>query len=264
DVWERLLRDVQQAAPNRLNSKRKKFASAKTMQECLEQRVELLVMIHLAKAGIASEFLPEGKQPQPDIALLDPLMGGLRIEVTSRWTTQLEELREELEADLEGAGYQVDIRCDAAPVRISDAERQGIRAKVASLVAAGGAFRLVEQLDVGYPELTVINMEVIGVPVQDSPEGTGEWVSYQVTGAELTDHMREVETRIADKLIDPAKNQQALAAPTVLLVEASRTGLAWIRSDSVWQGQLQTLLKNTETAFVAVGVIFADLGDLEI
>jgi hypothetical protein len=51
-------------------------------------------------------------------------MSGLRIEVTSRQAPSLEELRDELDMDLEGAGYQIEIQCEVAPVRISNAERE--------------------------------------------------------------------------------------------------------------------------------------------
>lgn len=262
DVWEQLLCDLQQANPARLASKRKNFSSANTIEECLQQRAEFLVATHLTKAEIAYEFLPEGGVPQPDIALLNPATSGLRIEVTSRQTPSLEELRDELDMDLEGAGYQVEIQCEVAPVRISDAERESIRANVRGQATTGKPFRIVEGLKIGYPPVTV-DMVISGVPAKDSPEEAGEWVTYEVAGAELTDHMREVEMRIVGKLTEDAKNRQAAAAPTLLLVEASRTGLASIRPDWVWEGKLQSLLGKANTNFVAIGVLFADQASLE-
>ena len=72
--------------------------------------------------------------------------------------------------------------------------------------------------------------------------GTG-FESTQVVmnfGSELTDHLAEVEREIDNKLAE--KRRQAEKMPTILLLDFSRVGVAWLRPGSVWLPVLRSKL----------------------
>ena len=207
----------------------------------------------LQATGIAFRFLPEKSTPQPDIELTD---GSLNIEITNRWTTQTRHLQDSLEADLAGTDLAVEVRFAEQPARITPDEIARLRNKVAPLAVAGKPFSFTDR--VGNPKLaqSSIDLEITGAPA--NADQTPSSVTIVVTNAALTDHLADVETFIKNKLQDSEKNNQAAAAgPTLLIVEAARTGLAWIRPDNIWQASLQPLLDSAATNFVAIGVAIA-------
>lgn len=247
-----MMQDLDDAGLERLPSKRKRFARASTFEECMDARNEVLVADKLLLAGVGFEFLPEGGRPQPDIALLDM---PLRLEITSRWTTQLSHLQAALEQDLAGSGFSVVISCSESPVRILPGEQRRIRDKVRVLVDAGEPFEFDECIGSWRFRQSCLRLRLAGTPAGTRDAAVVDW---QITGAALSDHLGDVETLICDKLTDEAKSRQATDGPTMLIVEGSRAGQAWIRSDQVWKGVVHKLLQDADTKFVALGLMFVD------
>jgi hypothetical protein len=250
-ILDGIMQDLDEAELERLQSKRNRFAAVSTFEECMDQRTELLVADMLLRADVRFEFLAEGGKPQPDIQLLDT---PLRLEITSRWTTQFGQLQDELEADLAGAGFEITFRCAEHPVRILESERRRIREEIQARVAEGEPFEFTELIGTWRFRQSCLMLKISGTPSGT----TASRADIQVTGAVLTDHLNDVELLICDKLTDEAKNRQAEARPTMLIVEAARAGIGWIRSDEVWKRRLPTLLEEADTKFVALGLMFID------
>ena len=75
------------------------------------------------------------------------------------------------------------------------------------------------------------------------------------TESDLTDHFVEIEREIDNKLAE--KQQQADKMPTVLLLDFSRVGWAWLRSNPVWIATLRSKLQGQ--AFVGLGLMVSTL-----
>jgi hypothetical protein len=163
----------------------------------------------LLRAGIPFEFIAEDGTPQPDIQLIDE---ELRIEVTVRRMPQIENLRDEIEADLAGTGYQIEMQCAENPVRVTEPERLRLRSRIKDLVTVGAPFQVTEMIESGSRRL---QQSSLTLQISGRPSGSEGWVTWDIalTGADLTNHMQDIDTFIRDKLTDEAKNKQAEAAP---------------------------------------------------
>jgi hypothetical protein len=71
-------------------------------------------------------------------------------------------------------------------------------------------------------------------------------------GSELTEHLAEVEREIDNKIAE--KRRQAQKMPTVLLLDFSRVGVAWLRPGSVWLPVLRAKLQGEPYAGLALMV----------
>jgi hypothetical protein len=74
-------------------------------------------------------------------------------------------------------------------------------------------------------------------------------------GSELTDHLAEVDREIDNKIVE--KRRQAQKMPTVLLLDFSRVGVAWIRPGSVWISSLRSKLDNEP--YVGLGLMVSSI-----
>ncbi|MFJ3893830.1 hypothetical protein [Streptomyces sp. NPDC090083] len=78
------------------------------------------------------------------------------------------------------------------------------------------------------------------------------------TGGTLDGPFQDLEKQVLEVLNDRQKIRQAESLPTILLVEASRSGLAWMRSQQIWATRLAARLPDS-TPFRGVGVMISSL-----
>jgi hypothetical protein len=108
---------------------------------------------------------------------------------------------------------------------------------------------------VGLPELG-------GSAILNSPSLFGGPHVVLAISPELSAHAEDVEQFVRNAIGDKVEQSTRGDWPTdtVLVVDASRLGLGWLRPDSVWAGRLEAMdLPWTELPFSAVAVVFSDL-----
>ena len=77
----------------------------------------------------------------------------------------------------------------------------------------------------------------------------------------LTPHLQDVEAEIKSKVIkDARKIEQAKSMPTVLVVDISRCGVAYLRSPAVWALALRGMLDERDP-YLGVAVMVSSLDD---
>ncbi|MFJ2833698.1 hypothetical protein ACIPC1_40195 [Streptomyces sp. NPDC087263] len=97
----------------------------------------------------------------------------------------------------------------------------------------------------------------------DLTNGSRVIVTNGFWGSEPGPHLTDAENEVLAVLEDKQKVRQAESMPTVLLIAAARTGMAWIRPPHVWAQRLAMRLPNT-TPFVGIGVMAPTLTDPDV
>jgi len=241
---ESILAELERAAPVRLPSRRRAFRQ--DVAGFLNLRAELNVGWQLARSGASFAFGADG---QPDYEC--SLAGGTAwIEVTTKSRDDLSRLHDELEAALRGHSILVTLQVPRH-LAISESDRRAMCARVVTAVdTMNGAHG-----SVGLPEID--GSASLTTP---SPFG-GPDVMLQVS-SDLTEHGEAVE-RVVLWAIEEKVEQSRRGGwdpDTVLVLDASRLGLSWLRPDSVWAGRLEAMgLPWESLPFVAVAVVFSDL-----
>lgn len=252
-AYNDLIVDLEQSKPLRLEGKRASFRSVRSHDDLLALRAELVMAAKLARAGIRFEFGPPG-QPAPDLVLGDV---ELSIEVKSRDLDGLRQLHDELEAALEVAAAPVTVvlACDERPLAIKRDQRAVIIERVMDVVRAQGEGSFHEVIDQPWSAKRErrLTVRVVG----GGPLASGLRVAMRA-GSLLTNHLADIETEILDVLTNPQKFRQAAAGPTLLVVDAARLGIGWMRNASGWARTLAMSLPQ-DTPFVGVGVMFPTL-----
>jgi hypothetical protein len=223
----------------------KAFRTLTSGSELLEQRAELLIGSMLARGGVSFEF---GKD-HPDYVLED---GGLGIEVGSRALDGPWALHDRLEELLAAAGSDASVQLsfDDRPLKLGASRTEEIARQIAGHPMSRPADSLRFE-DVG---LTVHLTSGAGIPGhQVTVAFAGGW------GLNLTAHMDDVEREIENKAKEKAR--QAGKMPTVVLVDISRTGWAWMRGPQTMIPALQRILSSTP--FAGLGVFTTSLDSAE-
>jgi hypothetical protein len=237
---DEILASLDAVAPLRIAQKCDAFRKVKTFDAFQEQRAELLAASLLARAEIDFEF----GRDHPDLEVDGGAWG---IEVGTRkldhpWL--IHDLLEERLSD----------RSDLHVVLTFDGRPLGLGAKqvtdIVDAIAAesypnGRSNRQFENAG-----LTVAVMTGTGVPESQVVLDFGAR-----SGSELTDHLAEVEREIDNKIRE--KERQAGRMPTMLLLDFSRTGWAWLRPGPVWIPVLRS--KIAGTPFVGLGLVISTL-----
>jgi hypothetical protein len=245
DTLEHILVPVDAANPVRLLTKVKAFRTLTTDTELLEQRAELLIGSMLARGGVLFEF----GRDHPDYVLVD---GALGIEVGSRaldgpWALH-DRLEERLAARDDDAFAQLSF--DDRPLKLGATRIEEIAEEIAD--------HQMSQLAV------TLRFNDVGLTVHLT-RGTGTPASrVSVTfagglGLNLSAHMADVEREIANKAAEKAR--QADKMPTIVLLDMSRTGWAWMRGSEAMIPALRQTLPSTP--FAGLGVFFTSLGQDE-
>ncbi|MCP9956086.1 MULTISPECIES: hypothetical protein [Streptomyces] len=266
DVLEGMLDALDSAAggDTRWAAKRREFASLTSMGQFLEMRSEFAVACALASAGIKYELGKPG-EPNPDFLIL-PTDGGASpvagVEVVSAPPPGINELSERIVEELQPhSGLGVHMVFSRYPSRLRSAVVDEVIAAVhdqASPVAVGGSPEPVV-IDVGD---VVINAGPLTVTVH--VRESEEWLGWEVAGADLTGPMSSALYAAVTAGRSPAKAAQGRSldgVPVLLLVDLSRYGAAWMRSDWVWAGALAASEEVTaDYPFAGIGVFQQRLG----
>lgn len=261
-AFEQIIAILENAKPDRLPTERADFRKAKTWEDLLITRAELVAGAKLAQAGIPFDFGARSKSPQPDLLLKE---AGLGVEVKARRLDGLRDLHDELEDALENANADVivTIACRERPLYFKPADRSDLIADILKRVSNGSYGAVPVELDQSWaatPKLRIVVQIVPGKPLLP-----GQRVFIE-GGEALTGHLTNVESEIITVLTaDEQKANQAASMPTLLLVDVARTGLSWIRPERVWAQMLAARLpENTPFIGAAVMVPRLDSPTVEI
>ena len=244
---ESILAELERVAPARLPGKRRVFRQ--DVAGFLNLRAELNVGWQLAHSGATFAFGGDG-QPDYECSLTP---GTVWVEVTTKSRDDLSLLHDELEADLGGQDVVVTLHVPRK-LAISEPDRGTIRARVMTAVKTvkdgHGA--------VGLPEIGG-SASVSSASLFGRPQVLLEISSNLTENGEAAERviLRAIEEKVEQS------TRGAWDSDTMLVLDASRLGLSWLRPDSVWAGRLESMeLPWSELPFIAVAVVFSDLTKL--
>jgi hypothetical protein len=253
-AFDSLIGTLEAAQPLRLDGERRDFLKVKTDDDLMIVRAELVAGAKLARAGVGFDFGARGGKPEPDLLLRD---AHLAIEVKARRLNGLQDLHDELEAALEeiAAPVMVYLACDERPLYLKPDKRASMVKETLDRVRSGAWGTAVTELDQPWATTPLLP---ISVRIFQQPPAPGSSRVVIEGGWELSGHLQDVESEVLAVLRDEQKVNQAEAMPTVLLVDAARTGMAWIRPPHIWARSLADQLPD-DTPFIGVGVMIPTL-----
>jgi hypothetical protein len=241
DTLERILVPIDAADPVRLPTKVKAFRTLTTDTELLEQRAELLIGSMLARGGVPFEF----GRDHPDYVLAG---GALGIEVGSRALDGPWALHDRLEERLAARDDDVfaQLSFDDRPLKIGATRIE----EIAEQVAGHQMTQPTEVLRFADAGLTVQLTSGAAIPASRVAVTFAGGL-----GLNLSAHMADVEREITNKAAEKAR--QAGKMPTIVLLDMSRTGWAWMRGPEAMIPALRQILPSTP--FAGLGVFFTSL-----
>ena len=128
--------------------------------------------------------------------------------------------------------------------------------QASGMIQAGQRGTFVTQLDQPWAATPQLNLSV---RVADrSPVPGSARVIFEEGFFSLPGPLDDAEAEVVKVLQDEQKIQQALAMPTILLVNAALTGMSVFRPMNVWAQRLNVLLP-TDTPFVGIAVMMPEL-----
>ena len=243
---------LEEAQPLRLGVVRSDFQKAKTDDDLLIIRAEMVAGAMLANAGVGFDFGRRGVGPEPDLVLRD---ANLAIEIKSRQLDGLRDLERDLEMVLKAAdvGATVVISCVERPLVIKQAQRKDIVEQVMVRITSGHWGTILVRLD--QPWTTPQEIELRIRVLDQEPMGSHVMVEG---GWELSGHLQDAAGAVLQVLQDDQKIAQAKTMPTILLVDAARVGMSWMPSPQSWAERLAEGLP-ADSHFVGVGVMIPTL-----
>jgi hypothetical protein len=242
---ETILRRLEATNPSGLGSLKKRFGDDDE-GNVFGLRTELLIGFQLAEAGIPFRF---GGRAEPDVKC--ELTPEIWIEARTRSRDDVLLLQRDLRVALGNSPVNAILSFERR-LAVSEGERNAIIRRVLEAVESRGTAH----------SISVLLPEIEGTcGIESSPFGTPSVFLGAVT-SNLGVHMGEVERElhnvIAEKTDQSVRN--AWSKDTLLVVDASRLGMAWLRPEEVWQGRLQQLSLDWGTRpFLGVVVVFAGL-----
>jgi hypothetical protein len=248
DPLEAILATLDAANPPRLASKQRTFRTDLDETNQLNLRVELLIASKLADHGLPFEF---GGPGSPDICCATESRR-VWLEVTTRSRDDLATLHDEMEAALADVPVTVELRLPERPLRIGAADRKAMCERVRSFAAT---LPDNEHFPVALPE-------VDGQAICAALQPIGPSRVYLNLGPELGNHMSDIERELFKVLAtkcDQAR-RNSWESTVILVVDASRLGLSWLRPESVWLRILPTLTIDwTNLPFACLLIAFTSL-----
>jgi hypothetical protein len=231
-----ILQSLEDVQPLRLSQKQDAFRTLRSFSSLLALRAELLAASILARAGVQFEFAAD----HPDLVLAGAVGG---IEVGTRALDSPRALYEELELRIaDQSDLLVVLTFDDRPLKLGAERVTRIVEDIAGRIYSEPTTNLRFE-DAG---LTV------GITTGTGFEGTQVVINFGARiGSELTHHLAEVEREIDNKIVE--RRPQAQRMPTMLLLDFSRVGVAWLRPGSVWLPVLRSKLNGE--SFVGLGLM---------
>lgn len=258
-AFDDIIGTLEAAKPERLSGERNDFRNAKAWNDLLIVRAELIAGAKLARHGVGFDFGRRGTKPEPDLLLRD---AELAIEVKARHLNGLQDLCDELEAALAEtqAPVTVHIACTERPLYLKQGPRTAIVDQTVERVRTGQLGTSVTELQQPWASTPVLRLDLRIMPQPPDPLGSRVLVEG---GWELSPHLEDIESEILAVLTDEQKVAQAKAMPTILLVDAARTGVAWIRPARIWARRLADRLPDG-TPFIGVAVMIPTLDNPDV
>jgi hypothetical protein len=243
------------AQPARLSAERRDFRNARTTDDLRIVRSELVAGGMLAAVGIGFDFGMRGGTPQPDLVLRDSALG---IEVKNRTLDGLRELERDLDTVVTelAAPVTIYVACDERPLVIKPDVREAIVSQATTMIQAGQHATFVTQLD--QPWATTLRLDLSVRITGRSPVQGSAHVIFEEGFFALPASLADAEAEVLKVLNDAQKIQQALAMPTILLVDAGMTGMAVFRPPRIWAQRLGELLP-PDTPFVGIAVMMPEM-----
>jgi hypothetical protein len=218
---DEMLGDLERAQPLRLARKRRSFQALKSFDALVEMRAELLTAALLTRIGSHFDFGAD----HPDLLLGDDFGG---IEVGTRrldGPRRLFELLDEVARQTDLSLYEITLTFDRRVLKISDERIRAAIQEIGTMVTDG---------------VSEFRVEDIGLNVEAS-EGFGQITMFnQALGVPLGDVVPELIREFQNKIVE--KRRQASTVPTMLLLDFSRVGDAWMIGNETWARELQLLL----------------------
>ena len=251
-AFDNLIDTLETAQPKRLDSERRDFRIAKTDDDLMIVRAELVAAAKLARAGVGFDFGERGTKPQPDLLLRE---ADLAIEVKARRLNGLQDLHDELETELAQFDLPVTVvlACDERPLYLKAVRRAEIVKDTLNRVRSEAWGTAVHELNQSWAATPSLRLSVR--VLQQTPIGSRVLIEG---GWELSGHLQDAEAEVLAVLGDEQKIRQAESMPTLLLIDAARMGISWIRPPHIWARQLADRLPD-DTPFVGVGVMIPTL-----
>ncbi|WP_330358355.1 hypothetical protein [Streptomyces chartreusis] len=261
-AFENIIEVLEKAKPERLAGVRRDFRQAADTDALLIPRAEMVAGAKLARAGIPFDFGRRNGATEPDLMLRDM---NLAIEVKARRLDGLQDLRDELQTALADVTptVLVELRTDSQPLVIKKSVRDKVVEETVQRARGQNYGTAVTTVDQPWSARKRLLIHVGLYQAADLMDGSRIIVTGGFWGAEPGPHMMDVEDQVMAVLEDKQKLRQANTRPTILLFDAARTGMAWIRSELVWAQRLAMRLPDT-TPFVAAAVMTPKLDDPDV
>lgn len=243
---EEILERLERKSPPGLGSLRKRFGDDDE-GNVYGLRTELLIGSHLAKAQVSFRF---GSTGEPDFCCeTDP---NIWIEARMRGRDDLRLLQSELRVALQASSVDVTLTVERR-LAISAENRQSTISTILAAVDGNGPSD--ELIRVPLSELAGT------ATIKSSPLGVSS-VAVGPATTELAQHMNEVEREIGNVVVE--KSRQSLrndwSQDALLVIDASRLGMAWLRPEEAWKGRLASIAPSWgEIPFLGVIVMFGGL-----
>ncbi|MDX2531602.1 hypothetical protein [Streptomyces scabiei] len=262
-AFENIIETLEKAQPERRAGVRRDFRSARTFDDDLMiVRAEMVAGAKLARAGIPFDFGRRNGATDPDLVLREMNLG---IEVKARRLDGLRDLRDELQAALADIDLTVLVHLlpDSQPLTIKPDKRAEVVAETLQRVRSRDLGTQVTVIDQPWSARTRLLLKIGIYQADHLPNGSLVTVMNGFWGSEPGPHLADVEDQVRFVLQDEQKIRQAESMPTILLVDAARTGSAYIRSPKIWARRLEMLLPDT-TPFVGAAVMIPTLDDPDV
>ena len=252
DALENLLATAEPGDPQGWRKKQTRdFPALNTHSQLLDLRSELVVARALGLGGIDYR-LGDTRVSNPDFLLAS----GVGIEVTARAPQGIDALCTALDGLLERRpGTGTSVVFDLYPSRLRDEVVTDVLRAVDDVLAAGPEHG---QEPVRVRVQDPKNVVEVVVEVRVTPGRPG--VRWEVTAGDLAPGLGSAEYAVFDVANSEAKAAQGLAVqgPSVLMVDVSRYGAAWMRPGHVWAPMLAQRFPQV-FPFGAVGVFHQSL-----
>lgn len=216
----------------------------------------------LARTGIPFDFGRRNGATEPDLVLRGM---DLAIEVKARRLDGVQGLRDELAAALTGITppVLVELRTDSQLLGIKADVRAKVVEKTVQRARSQNFGTAVTEVDQPWSARKRFLLHVGIRQAADLTSGSRIIVTGGFWGNEPGPHLMDVENEVLATLEDEQKLRQANTQPTILLFDAARTGMAWIRPQPVWAQRLAMRLPDT-TPFVGAAVMTPTLDDPDV
>jgi hypothetical protein len=247
-----ILREIEEAKVLRWGDKRKRFRQLRKWTEFRELRAELILAALLVRNEIKVDF----GDPYPDLVVENRLGIG----VGCRTLDGPRDLADAVVDQIDPNERTVGLSFGGRPLRITQTQIDDVVAFAATAAPVGVPDLSAE--NTGY--FAELDLTVAVMPPQEAWWGEDGGVEVQYgsrPGAALAPLVADLEQQMLNKMTEKA--HQAGSMPTILFLDFSAVGLAWLRTTGLWTGSLEKLLKLDEgKPYAGLGLMVGSVNEL--